>query len=93
MVKKAYRTFSSLAIEHAHEQNDSVVKGDIGPIELINSSKFTRWMVKGSEMTRVIGKFEESVESIKKKQSKGPNVKHQEQVKSGLVTYAKHIKS
>ena len=69
---------------HGHEQNNSVVKGAAGAIELMDStSKFTRWMVAGPEMTRVIGKFEESVESIKEKQSKGPTVKHQEQVKSG----------
>ena len=41
----------------------------------------------------MVGEFEVSAESIKKKQSKGPDVKHHEQVKSVQVTFAKHVKS
>ena len=94
MIKKTHRSFSSIAIDHAHEQNNSVVKGDGGAIGLMDdTSKLTRWMVAGPEMAIVIGEFEESAEWIKKKQSKGPDVKHHEQVKSVQATFAKHVKS
>ena len=46
VVKKTHRSFSSIAIDHAHEQNNSVVKGDGGAIGLMDdTSKSTRWMV------------------------------------------------
>ena len=64
-MKKTHRSFPSIALDHAHEQNNCVVKGDggaIGPTE--NSSQLMRSMVAGPEIARVIGEFEESVESI-----------------------------
>ena len=94
VVKKTHRTLSSIAIDHAQEQNISVVKGDGGAIGLTeNSSQLMRWMVAGPEMARVIGEFEDSIESIKQKQSKGPHVKHHEQVKSVQATFAKEVQS
>ena len=56
-----------------------------------NSMQLMRWVVAGQEMVRVIGEFEESVESIKLQQSKGPDVKHREQVKSVQATFAKEV--
>ncbi len=49
-------------------------------------------MVAGPGLDRVIGEFEESVESIVQKKSKGPDVKHHEQVKSVQATFAKQVK-
>ena len=94
VVKKTHRSFSRIALDHAQEQNISVVKGDGGAIGLTeNSRHLMRWMVAGPEMARVIGEFEGSVESIKQKQSKGPDVKHHEQVRSVQETFAKEVKS
>ena len=44
----------------------TIVKGDVGAIGLTeNSSQLMRWMVAGPEMARVIGEFEDSVQSLK----------------------------
>ena len=93
-LKKTHRSFSSIAIDHAHEQNNAYIKGDGGPIGLTaNTSQLMRWMVVGPEMARVVSEFEESVESIKEKQSHGPDIKHHEQVKSVQVRFAKQVQS
>ena len=64
VVKKTHRSFSSIVLDHAHEQNNSIVKGDGGAIGLTeNSSQLMRWMVAGPEMARVIGEFEDSVQA------------------------------
>jgi hypothetical protein len=42
-------------------------------------------------MSRVIGEFEGSLELIKQCQSKGPNIKHHEQVKSVQSTFTKQV--
>jgi len=50
-------------------------------------------MVAGPEMARVIGEFNDSVENIREKQSKGPDIKHHDQVKSVQSTFAKQVRS
>ena len=94
VMKKTHRSFSSIALDHAHEQNNSIVKGGGGAIGLTeNASQLMRWMVAGPELARVIGEFEESVESIVQKKSKGPDVNNHEQVKSVQATFTKQVKS
>ena len=51
-----------------------------------------KWMVAGPEMARVIGEFEDSVQSLKQKQSQGPDFKYHEQVKSVQATLPNKIK-
>ena len=92
--KKTHRSLSSIALVHAHTQNNSFVKGDGEAIGLTgNSSQLIRWMVAGPKMARVIGEFEDSVQSLKQKQSQGPDVKHHEQVKSVQASFAKQVKA
>ena len=68
------------------------MKGDGGALGLTeNISQLMRWMVAGPEMARVIGEFNDSVENIREKQSKGPDIKHHEQVKSVQSTFAKQV--
>ena len=44
--QKTKNNFSSIAIDHAHEQNNKVVKGDGGAIGLTeDSSQLLRWMI------------------------------------------------
>ena len=52
-----------------------------------------RWMVAGPEMARVIGEFEDSVQSLRQKQSQGPDIKYHKQVKSVQATFAKQVKA
>jgi len=58
-VQKTNRTFSSIATDQAHEQNNACIKGDGGAVGLLdNPNALQRWMVAGREVARVIGEFE-----------------------------------
>ena len=63
VVNKTSRRFSALPLDHAHEQNNSLVKGDGGAIGLTeNPAALRRWTVGGPEVARVIQEFESSLE-------------------------------
>ncbi|XP_076078833.1 uncharacterized protein LOC143048849 [Mytilus galloprovincialis] len=92
VVHKTHSTFSAIAIDHAHEQNNKLVKGKGGVIGLTeNASQLLRWMVCGPEMARAVNEFELSQELIKHEQSKGPNVRHHEQVESKQKAFVKQV--
>ena len=58
-VQKTKRTFFSIAIDQAHEQNNALVKGDGGAVGLTdNPSALRRWMIAGPEIARLIEEFE-----------------------------------
>ena len=58
-VRKSCRSFSAIAIDQAHEQNNALVKGDGGAIGLTESPEaLRRWMVSGPEIARIVGEFE-----------------------------------
>ena len=58
-VRKTGRSFSAIAIDQAHEQNNALVKGDGGAIRLTeNPSAFHQWMVSGPEMAPLINEFQ-----------------------------------
>ena len=58
-VQKTRRTFSCIATDHAHEQNNARIKGDGGAVGLMeNPNALQRWMVAGPEVARVISEFE-----------------------------------
>ena len=74
---------SSIAIDHAHEQNNKLVKGEGGVIGLTESPpRLIRWMVCGPEMSRAVNEFELSQELIRYEQSKWPDIRHPEQIAS-----------
>jgi hypothetical protein len=59
VVHKTTRVFSSIALDHAHEQVNAVVKGEGGAVDLTeHPAALRRWMVAGSEMSRMIQEFE-----------------------------------
>ena len=59
VVHKSTGPFSAIAIDHAHEQNNAVVKGDGGAIGLTqNLRALLRWIVAGPEIARTIDGFE-----------------------------------
>ncbi len=61
-VRKTDHSFSNIAIDQAHEQNNAVVKNDGGVIGLTESpAALQRWMVSGPEMAGFINDFETSV--------------------------------
>ena len=94
VVHKTHNTFSGIAIDHAHEQNNKLVKGDGGAVGLTeNASQLLRWMVSGPEMARAVNEFESSLELIQCEQSKSINVKHHEQTKSVQKSFVNQVKS
>ena len=59
VVHKSTGPFSAIAIDHAHEQNNAVVKVDGGAIGLTQIPRAVlRWMVAGPEIARTIDGFE-----------------------------------
>ena len=51
-------SFSAIALDHAHEQNNASVKCDGGAVGLTENPTALRcWMVSGPEMACVIGEF------------------------------------
>jgi len=88
-VKKTSHTFSAIAIDQAHEQNNACVKGDGGAVGLTeNPAALRRWMVSGPEMARVIGEFEASAEK-----RHVPDSRHHEQTKHVQTAFARDVKS
>uniref|UniRef100_H3AU70 Uncharacterized protein n=1 Tax=Latimeria chalumnae TaxID=7897 RepID=H3AU70_LATCH len=58
-VHKSGRKFSALAIDQAHEHNNTVVKGDGGAISLTEDpSALRRWMVPGPEVSHLVVEYE-----------------------------------
>ena len=86
VVNKTSKNFSSIPIDHAHEQNNALVKGEGGAVGLTeNPSALRRWMVSGPEMARIINEFETSIAtgSTQSKQS----AKHHEDTRSYSVYF------
>ena len=62
VVHKTKRLFSSIALDHAHEQVNAVVKGEGGAVGLTeNPAALRRWMVAGPELARMVEEFEEVI--------------------------------
>ena len=81
-VSKTHNNFSSIAIDHAHEQNNKCIKGDGGVIGLTeNSAQLLRWMVSGPKIARLVNKFKVDVSLVKLCEEKIENKRHHEQTK------------
>ena len=94
MLYKTHHAFSAIAIDHAHEQNNNLVKGEGGVIGLTEiASQLQRWMVCGPKMARVVNEFEISQERFKQVQTKGPDIKHHEQVESKQNSFVKQVQA
>lgn len=58
-VHRTSKVFSAIGIDQAHEQNNTLVKGDGGVIGLTqDDASLQRWMVAGPEITRMVHEFE-----------------------------------
>ena len=54
VVNKTTNRFSSMPIDQAHEQNNELVKGSGGAVELTeNPLAFRKWMVAGPEQAQL----------------------------------------
>jgi hypothetical protein len=76
VVHKSKKVFSSIALDHAHEQMNALIKGDGGAVGLTESpGALRRWIIAGPEIARMIKEFENSVQSSRAKD----NLLHHEQ--------------
>ena len=84
------KKLSEISLDHAHEQNNKLVKGDGGAIGLTeNSSQLLRWMVSGPEVSRLVNEFECSLEVTKGDQGTKPDCHHHEQRKGVQKAFKK----
>ena len=89
VVHKSQRAFSSIALDHAHEQANALVKGDGGAVGLTESpGALLQWMVAGPELARMTQEFEESIPSVTKE-----DTRHHEQVPGVQVLFKKDVAS
>ena len=93
VVRKTKRPFSAIAIDHAHEQNNKVVKGDGGAVGLLQNPKaLLRWMVAGPELARVIEEFH--INCLDRSTvTTDTCLKHHEHTESAQVTFAKEVRA
>ncbi|KAK3753824.1 hypothetical protein QZH41_005372 [Actinostola sp. cb2023] len=90
-VHKSPRSFSAIAIDHAHEQNNAIVKGDGGAVGLTeNPVALRRWMTSGPEMARLVNEFESSMLMTSNHQS---SESHHEVQTSFQVSFFKDVTS
>ena len=62
VMSKSHRKFSQLSIDHAHEQNNRVMKEEGRIIGLTHDADaMLKWAVSGPELIRVISEFEASM--------------------------------
>lgn len=88
VVHKTNRLFSSIALDHAHEQVNAVVKGEGGAVGLTeNPAALRRWMVGGPELSRMVQEFEGSISSPEK------NHIHHEQKPGVQCAFSKDVHS
>ena len=59
VVQKTHNCFSAMPIDQVQEQNNALVKGSGGAVELTeNPSSFRKWMLAGPEQARHLTEFE-----------------------------------
>ena len=89
VVHKSPRVFSSIAMDHAHEQANASVKGDGGAVCLTESpGALLRWSVAGPELARMMQEFEEAIPSVTKE-----DTRHHEQTPGVQVLFKKDVTS
>ena len=90
VVLKTTRSFSAIAIDQAHEQNNAIVKGDCGAVGLAeNASPLQCWMVSGPEMARIIEEFQASTDKV----GKATDTRHHEESNPVQVSFAQDVQS
>ena len=58
-----------------------------------NSSQLLRWMVSGPEVVRAAATFEAQLDVIKSNQSKGPDMRHHDQVSSVETNFKRQVQA
>jgi len=78
-----------MAMDQSHKQLNKSIKGEGGAVGLTEDSvALRRWMIAGSELSRLVTKFEETVND-----GSAPSTKYREQVPHVQATFAKGVRS
>eukprot|EP00794_Sanderia_malayensis_P014494 gene14494-16001_t len=90
VVHNSTKVFSGISIDHAHEQNNKLIKGDGGIIGITDNEKaLERWLISGPHVAGLLSDFEESASYTKSSESK----KHHEQTIAEEVRFKNDVKS
>ena len=82
------KVFSTIAIDQAHEQNNSCIKGDGGAVGLTdNPSTLLCWTVAGPEVARAIEEFQDGDEHWRRR----VDTRHHNQIPSVQTSFAKDV--
>ena len=66
VVQKTQQFLSLIALDHNHEQENEIIKGDGGAVGLTkNHTALRRWMIAGPEIARLVKEFESIFEEKK----------------------------
>ena len=91
-MSNSQRSFSRLAIDQGHEQNNAVMKGDGGIIGLTqDTGSLLRWALAGPEIVRVISEFEATF--VRNASRSMPPTCHHDQNKATQQRFANQLKS
>ena len=89
VVQKSQHFFSLIALDHNHEQENEIIKGDGRAVGLTkNPIALKRWMVAGPEIARVVKEFDSNLE-VTKPCDKG----HHEQTPSVQKAFFKDVQA
>ena len=89
VVQKSKHLFSKISLDHNHEQENEMIKGDGGAVGLTESPvALRRWMVAGPEIARAVKEFERTYDV-----GRHGDTHHHEQVHSVQKAFAKDVKS
>ena len=86
-VHKTEKTFSAIAIDQAHDQNNKIIKGDGGAIGLTEDpSALRRWMVAGPEISRILEEFDQSYGNV------SVDTRHHEETEANQRNFLEHVR-
>ena len=89
VVQKSQHLFLTISLDHNHEQENEMIKGEGGTAGLTESPAALRcWMVAGPEIARAVREFESTYEARKPNDNR-----HYEQVPSVQKAFAQDVKN
>eukprot|EP00794_Sanderia_malayensis_P004062 gene4062-4614_t len=90
VVQKSKKKFSCIGVDHAHEQNNKVVKGDGGVIRILDQpNALMKWMMAGPEMSLMV----DECESLLRNKDKDDSSKRHEDTLAFEKKFKKDVKA
>ena len=90
VIQKGNRKFSCMGIDHAHEQNNKVVKGAGGVKGILDKpDALLKWMIAGPKMGMMVKEYE----VLMGKHEDNSEARHHEDTRAFEKRFTKHVKS